>query len=175
MTHDTSVTVWHMVWRASRLPSVKPKLRCLSSAWRGQVLGRSLFEVGGWKQAVTKGSPWSFGAQESEGVKGQHLCPKPTGDAKQKLAWSQVLNCSMGTCCSDALLNFQGAVFHWGWNMGENRVFQVTKNEQSNSFTGSWVARKVYLIMGRKPEHSPRYQGRINPINKTKHELEKKY
>lgn len=108
-------------------------------------------------------------------VKGQHLCPKPTGDAKQKLAWSPVLNCSMGTCCSDALLNFQEAVFHWGWNMGENRVFQVTKNEQSNSFTGSWVARRVYLIMGRKPEHSPRYQGRINLINKTKHELEKKY
>lgn len=46
--------------------------------------------------------------------KGQHLSPKLTGDAKQKLASAPVVNCFMGTCCSDVLLNFQGAVFHWG-------------------------------------------------------------
>lgn len=50
-----------------------------------------------------------FNALDDQEGEGQHLSPKPTGDAKLKLAWSPVVNCFMGSCCSGALLNFQGA------------------------------------------------------------------
>lgn len=46
--------------------------------------------------------------------KGQHHSPKATGDATQKLAQAPAVNCFMGTCCSDALLNFSRSSFSLG-------------------------------------------------------------
>lgn len=142
-------------------------------AWRGQEQEIRLFEVGDLNQVVAKGPPrcfWCSGERRGNTiVQSQLEMPHKSLLRLQRwiASWERAVRMPYWI--------FQGAVFHWGWNRRENRVFQVTKNEQSNSFTGLWVAKKVYLIMGKRPEHSPGCQEGINPINKTKHRLKKQY
>lgn len=89
----------------------------------------------------------AFGAQEREKATPQSKANWrwPDKSLPRLQQWRLHVNIPFG-CFTE----FSRRVLHWGWNMRENRMFQVTKNEHSNSFTGLWVAKKVYLIMGER-------------------------
>lgn len=168
-TEVSQTLSYRSAWHAEGLFSLYQRDR----VWASKTRVGDLFEAGDLDQAVAKGSPrcfWHSGERRGNTLVRSRL--EMPNKSLLRLRW---WTASWERAVQMLYWIFKEQFFIGAEIWERTECSKSLKMNRATAFTGLWVAKKVYLIMRKRPEHSPGYREGINPINKIKHGLKKKY